>query len=197
MRIGEFAKYVNRSTRTILRWEEQGLITPHKTASGQRYYTQEHLNTILNKTPTTHTNIAYIRVSSRNQKADLANQRKALETYTMNAGITVDEWVEEIGSGLNFTRPQLLSILDRSIQGREQVTLIVAHKDRLARFGYEFIEHVLSLNGGSVKIMNHESLSPQEELVQDILAILHVFSSRLYGLRRYEKAIKQDKSLDG
>lgn len=193
MRIGEFAKRVNRSTRTILRWEEQGLITPHKTTSGQRYYTQEHINQTLNQTPTTKTTIAYIRVSSHNQKQDLKNQRTALETYTMNAGTTVDEWTEEIGSGLNFTRPKLTNILDRSIQEREQITLIIAHKDRLARFGYDLIEHILKTNGGKIIVMNHESLSPQEELVQDLLAILRVFSSRLYGLRRYEKAIRKDK----
>lgn len=199
MRIGEFAKQVNRSTRTILRWEEKGIITPHKTTSGQRYYTQKHINQALNQHHTPkQTTIAYTRVSSHNQKQDLKNQKQALETYSQNAGITIDEWIEETGSGLNFKRPKLLNLINRATQNKEEITLLIAHKDRLARFGYDLIEHIIELSSGKIIIMNHESLSPQEELVQDILSILHVFSSRLYGLRRYEKAIRKEKDeLDG
>lgn len=192
MRVSEFGQRVGRSDSTIRRWDRNGLLVARRTESGQRYYTEDDVAKAL-RLPMAElsSTIVYLRVSSPGQKDDLESQRSAMEQFCLAAGIEVDEWVVEIGSGLNFKRKKLLDILDRAIDG-ERITLVVAHKDRLARFGIDLIEHIITRRSGQLRIVNQESLSPHAELVQDILAILHVFSSRLYGLRRYEKKIKAE-----
>ena len=72
---------------------------------------------------------------------------------------------------------------------------MVAHRDRLARFGFELIEWLAKQNGGEVVVLDESSCSPEQELTQDILSILHTFSCRLYGLRKYCDKIKEDKNL--
>ena len=126
------------------------------------------------------------------QKDDLESQRSAMEAWALASGTVVDEWVSDIGSGLNFRRKRLSELTRRAITEHQPIHLIVAHKDRLARFGFDLYEDIFTTTGGSITVVNQESLSPTEELTQDLLAILHVFSSRLYGLRRYEKKIKAE-----
>lgn len=192
MRVSEFAERIGRSASTVRRWESEGRIAPQRTATGQRFFTEEDVRAALNMPREQRAStVVYTRVSSSSQKDDLKSQRMAMETFCLGAGIAVDEWVSDIGSGLNFQRKGLLSLMDRAADG-EQITLLVAHKDRLARFGFDLIEHQIVRAGGKIVVVNHESLSPEAELVADILSILHVFSSRLYGLRRYEKAIRKD-----
>ena len=111
--------------------------------------------------------------------------------YCRGAGIAVDEWIQEVGGGMNFRRKRFLGILDR-IQRGEIKTLLVAHKDRLVRFGYDLIEHMATENGCEVIAVNQASLSPQQEMVEDLLAIVHTFSCRLYGMRKYRKQIRED-----
>ncbi len=114
-----------------------------------------------------------------------------MEAYCRGAGIAVDEWVQEIGGGMNFRRKRFLSILDR-IQRGEVEKLLVAHKDRLVRFGYDLITHLASENGCEIVVMNQNSLSPQQEMVEDLLSIVHTFSCRLYGMRKYKKQLRED-----
>lgn len=104
------------------------------------------------------------------------------------------EIIQDIGSGLNFKRKGLLSILERILHGAK-LTLVVAHKDRLARFGFELIEYLIKSNGGELLVLNRVESSPQQELIQDLTAILTVFSFRMHGLRRYTNKIKKDKNL--
>ena len=112
-----------------------------------------------------------------------------METFCLNAGVAVDEWVQEIGGGMNFKRKHFLSILDR-IQRGEITHLIIAHKDRLVRFGFDLIEHIAKENNCEITVVNQESLSPDQEMVEDLMSIVHTFSCRLYGLRKYSKEIK-------
>lgn len=84
-----------------------------------------------------------------------------------------------------------------AIERGEISTLVIACKDRLARFGFEYLEHVAAKNGCEIIVANQESLSPQEEMVQDLLAIVHTFSCRLYELRRYEKTLKDELAAGG
>ncbi len=117
-----------------------------------------------------------------------------MEMFCLNAGIAVTEWVTEIGGGMNFKRKKFTRLIDRIADGCVE-RLVVAHKDRLTRFGFDLIAHVADRNGCQITVANTESLSPQQELVEDLLAIVHTFSCRLYGLRRYEKQIKADRDL--
>jgi len=121
----------------------------------------------------------------------LASQVNAMEIYCRSAGVAVDEWVQEIGGGMNFKRKHFLSILDRMQRG-EIEKLLVAHKDRLVRFGYDLIAHIAAENGCEIVVVNQNSLSPQQEMVEDLLSIVHTFSCRLYGMRKYKKQLRED-----
>jgi len=132
--------------------------------------------------------VVYCRVSSAGQKADLQNQRQMLEQFCAARGLAVDEWIEEIGEGLNFKRKRFVKLVDRIVAG-DIGTLVIAHKDRLARFGYALIEHLCEMAGCELLVMNTETLSPEREMVEDLMTIVQCFSSRLYGLRNYRKAL--------
>jgi predicted site-specific integrase-resolvase len=113
-----------------------------------------------------------------------------METYCLNAGIAVDEWIAEVGGGLNFKRKMFLGLMKKVRMG-EIAHLVVAHKDRLARFGFDFLTEFASWYGWKITVVNQESLSPQQEMVEDLRAIIHCFSCRLYGLRNYKKQLKK------
>jgi len=133
--------------------------------------------------------ICYCRVSSGKQKDDLERQIKYLKEKYPKAEI-----VKDIGSGLNFKRKGLTSVLDRAMCG-EVITLVVAYKDRLARFGVDLIRQVIEKFGGKLVVLNEVTLSPEAELVDDVCAIVHSFSCRLHGLRAYSEKIKKDTNL--
>ena len=106
------------------------------------------------------------------------------------------EIISDVGSGLNFNRKGLLAILERLYQG-DKLCVVVAYRDRLARFGTKLIEPLLERNGGELVVLNQRDLSSEEELTADLLAILTVFGARVDGLRRYHKEIKEDQALPG
>ena len=111
------------------------MLRAHRTPTNRRYYTAADLEAILPQaTPAGRKTVAYCRVSSVAQKPDLENQQRLLSAYCTARGLAVDEWISEIGGGLNFKRKQFLRLVDAVIAG-EVSTLVIAHKDRLARFG--------------------------------------------------------------
>ena len=183
---------VGVSVSTLQRWDRQKKLIPGRTPTNRRMYTDEHLvqaTGILN-TGKERRVIVYARVSSQAQKPDLENQRSMLEQFCAASGIAVDEWVTEIGGGLNFKRPKFVKLVDQVVSGSVD-TLVIAHKDRLARFGFELLEHLCESHGCKLIVMNTESLSPEQEMIQDMLSIVHCFSARLYGLRHYKKALEK------
>ena len=106
-------------------------------------------------------------------------------------GTVVQFWQEsseDYGSGLNYNRKKWNQLLDEVMEQKIK-TIIVTHKDRFVRFGYDWFEKFCMKFNTNIVVVNNEELSPQEELVQDIVSILHVFSCRLYGLRKYKKQI--------
>ncbi|MEQ9549535.1 MAG: recombinase family protein [Coleofasciculus sp. G3-WIS-01] len=104
------------------------------------------------------------------------------------------EIVKDIGSGLNFNHEGLRSLLDRLLRG-DKLTIVVACKDRLCRFGFELIQYLVEQNGGSIVVLDQTVHCPQSELTQDLLSIVHVNSSRMQDWRKYSKKIKKDPSL--
>ena len=96
----------------------------------------------------------------------------------------------KIGGGLNFERKQLLRLVDRIVSG-EVERVVLAHQDRLVRFGYKLLAHLCQTHQTELVVMNTTTLSPEQELVQDLMSIVHCFSSRLYGLRNYRKALEK------
>ena len=117
-----------------------------------------------------------------------------LRQFANARGIIVDEVLEDIGSGLNYNRKKWNRLLEDCMTGNVKA-IIIAHTDRFIRFGYEWFERFLKLNGVEVIVVNNETLSPEEEMVQDLISIIHVFSCRIYGLRKYKSKLEEDKSL--
>ena len=189
--IGEFAERIGRPVRTVRRWEHEGKLIAKRLPSGHRHFDESDVRRMMGGAPKTRLTVVYCRVSSSGKKDDLASQVDAMEQYCLGAGVAVDEWVQEIGGGMNFKRKQFLNILDR-IQRGEIENLLVAHKDRLARFGFDLFHHIAAENGCEIIIVNQDSLSPQREMVEDLMSIVHTFSCRLYGMRKYKAEIKKD-----
>jgi len=189
--MGEFAKRIGRSAQTVRRWEREGKRVAKRFPSGHRTFDEPGVRRMLGGAPENRITVVYCRVSSAEQKDDLVSQVDAMEAYCRGAGVAVDEWVQEIGGGMNCKRKRFLNILDR-IQRGEIGKLLVAHKDRLWRFGYDRIMHLASENGYEIVVVNQNSLSPQQEMVEDLLSIVHTFSCRLYGIRKHKKQLRED-----
>ena len=192
--------------RTLYLWEKDGTIeTFRNTPKGKRYYNiEKYLKgkglecKKLNKKEikcskyeelekAKRIKICYARVSSIGQKDDLERQKKLMkETYPKY------ELIEDIGSGINLTKRGLMKIIELAIEGKIE-ELVVVHKDRLARFGYELIEILIKkYSNGKITIMNKkEETEPEEEMVKDVLQIMNVFVAKMNGRRKYNK--KKDK----
>jgi putative resolvase len=187
-----FGKMIGKCVSTLQKWDRLGVLKAHRTPiTNRRYYTHDQYLTFLGmKANSTKKTIVYYRVSSANQKGDMANQRIALEQFCTANGYCVDEWLNDVGSGLNFKRKNFDSLMQMIEMGQVS-RVIIAHKDRLVRFGYEWFETFAQRHGTAIMVMNNETLSPEAEMVQDLLSIIHCFSSRLYGLRKYAKKVKE------
>jgi predicted site-specific integrase-resolvase len=122
--------------KTIQKWDRLGILPAKRTITNRRYCTDEDLSAALRleRVPSARRTVAYCRVSSQAQKPDLENQKRILAQECQRQRIKVDKWMTEIGGGMNFKRKQFLRLVDAILAGEiEQVVL--AHQDRLARFG--------------------------------------------------------------
>ena len=171
--------------QTLRNYAKQGKIPCYRNSAGQRLYAVE---TYLHGKSAPQL-ICYCRVSSAQQRGDLNRQVAQMRELYPDAEIVTD-----VAGGLNWQRKGLLSILERLHRG-DKLDVVVAHRDRLARFGFELIEWLVQQNGGRVVVLNQPDASPQSELTEDLLVILHTFSCRMHGLRRYRAAIAQDTDL--
>jgi predicted site-specific integrase-resolvase len=181
---------IGRSVNTLQKWDRKGVLKAHRSPTNRRYYTHDqylaYRGLLAQESGKV---IVYARVSNAGQKPDLAHQVAALHVYCAEHGYQPDEWIEEIGSGLDYQRTRFNHLMEQ-IELAQVRRLIIAHKDRLVRFGFEWFAGFCTRHGTELLIVNGESLSPDHELVQDLLSIIHVFSARLYGLRSYEKVIR-------
>ena len=171
--------------QTLRRYARQGKIPFYLNSSGQRLYDADSCLRGQSDPET----ICYCRVSSAKQRRDLERQIAHMRELYPDAQIVTD-----VAGGLNWKRKGLLSILER-LHRRNKLTLVVAHRHRLARFGSELIEWLVQQNGGSILVLNQHDTSPKSGLTQDLLSVLHTFSYRLRGLQRHKAAIAQDKGL--
>lgn len=197
-RTGEFAEMLGVSVKTLQRWDRDGRLKPKRTPTNRRCYTYDQylefvgINSVDEKD--NRKTVIYARVSSRSQKEDLKNQISFLREYCNAKGMIVDQVIEDFGSGLNYNRKLWNSLLDEVIDGKIQV-IVITHKDRFIRFGFDWFEKFCKKFNTEILVVNNENLSPHEELVQDIITILHVFSCRLYGLRKYKRQIEGDEDI--
>ena len=171
--------------QTLRRYAAQGRIPFYRNSGGQRLY---DVDAFLRGKANPET-VCYCRVSSPKQRGDLQRQVAHMRELYPDAQVVTD-----VAGGLNWKRKGLLAILERLHRG-DKLTLVVAHRDRLARFGFELIQWLVEQNGGSVLVLNQPDASPGSELTEDLLAVLDSFSCRMHGLRRYRTAIAEDKGL--
>lgn len=178
-------QYLNVSEKTLRNWDKDGLIAVIRTPTNQRRY---DIDSVLGA-KTTRVVAIYARVSSAKQKEDLQRQIDFLQEKYPNGKLYKD-----IGGGLNFKRKGLLSLLESVLSGNVE-SIVVGHQDRLARFGVDLIRWICEQKDCKLVVLSRTELSPERELVEDILSIIHCFSCRLYGLRKYKSTIKEDTSL--
>ena len=165
--------------QTLRRYAAEGKITYYRNSGGQRLY---DVDAYL-RGATQPNVVCYCQVRSAKQRGDLNRQVTQMREVHPDAEIITD-----VGGGLNWKRRGLLTILERLHRG-DKLTLVVAHRDRLARFGFELIQWLVEQNGGNIVVLNQSDASPETELTEDLLAILDTFSCRMHGLRRYRTAI--------
>jgi len=185
--------------RTLYLWDKKKIIETIRTPGGKRLYnvkkyldgmdknksnvTKMNVPDINEKLQNFKINYIYARVSSLGQKEDLERQKAVLlkeyPDYTL---------ITDIGSGMNLNRSGLRKIIDKSIEGKVNDVVIV-HKDRLCRFGYDLIEDIIHKysNGKIVVIGTTKEKEPKEELVDDVLQIMNIFVAKINGIRKYEK----------
>lgn len=191
----EFAEMLGVSVKTLQRWDKEGKLKAYRAPSDRRYYThKQYVDYMGEGNSKNGKTIIYTRVSTTNRKDDLKNQVEFLKQFANARGIIIDEIFEDIGSGLDYNRKKWNKLLEDCMLGLIK-TIIVSNKDRFIRFGYEWFEKFLKSNGVEIIVVNNEALSPQGELLQDLISIIDVFSCKIYGLRKYKKKIAEDEEI--
>lgn len=194
--IGEFANRIGKSIQTLRNWDKKNILKPsHVTQGGTRYYSQEQLNHFLGLKSEKQINkkiVGYCRVSSHKQKDDLERQIENVKTYMYAKGYQF-EIITDIGSGINYNKKGLNQLIDM-VTNSEVEKIVVLYKDRLIRFGYELIENLCNKFGTTIEIIDNTEKTEQQELVEDLVQIVTVFSCRLQG-KRANKAKKMIKEL--
>ena len=201
----EASKILGVHQRTLYQWDEKKWIETIRTPGGKRLYNVEKYlkdNGIdknkykdcdiidvsdISDNDDEKLNISYVRVSSMGQKDDLERQKEIIrEKYPEHL------MIQDIGSGVNLNKRGIRKIIRLAIAGRVN-EVVVAYKDRLARFGYELIEDLIKeYSGGKIIIVNKkDELEPQEELAYDVLQIMNVFVAKMNGLRKYRKKVEK------
>jgi predicted site-specific integrase-resolvase len=184
--------------RTLYQWDKKKLIETIRTPGGKRLYNVKKYqeqntknesnfkvvnNKKINELYQNRNKIIYARVSSLGQKEDLERQINFLKNKYPSYKL-----ISDIGSGMNLNRKGLRSIIDKAIKG-EIEEIVIVHKDRLCRFGYELIEDIITkYSKGKITILEEtEKKEPKEELVEDVLQIMNIFVAKMNGMRKYEK----------
>ncbi|GCF07313.1 IS607 family transposase [Dictyobacter arantiisoli] len=186
----QFGKLIGKSVNTLQKWDRKGIFPAFRSPTNRRYYTHEqYLQYRGLIAPQSGGVIAYARVSSPAQKKDLVIQMQALRAYCLDHSIAVDQWIEDVGSALNYKRKGFNSIIEQIELGQVR-QLIIAYQDRFVRFGYDWFEAFCQRHGTDIVVINDETFSPEEELVRDVIAIVTVFSARLHGLRSHKNALR-------
>lgn len=196
--ITEAAKILGVSTSTLRRWERSGFIKPQRTEGGHRRYSTDDLQRMLitkSKVLEPKYTVGYCRVSTNQQKDDLNRQIEAVSNYATAKGYQF-KIITDIGSGLNYKKNGLKQLIELICTNQIE-RVILNYKDRLVRNGFELIEQVCQLHDVEIEIINLTENSNEQELVEDVLAIITVYSAKLYGSRSHKNKtiVDTNKSL--
>ncbi len=184
--IHKVASILGVTPQTLRQWDANGYFVPsQRRGNGYRYYTKEQVeqfaeqfNTIKNKN---RINIGYCRVSTNKQKDDLVKQVENVELYLKSLK-TPYQIIKDIGSGINYNKKGLSELLGLICKNKVD-TVYVLYKDRLVRFGFEILQKVAELHNTQIVVLDNEDKTKEQELVEDLMQIITVFSCRLHGKR--------------
>lgn len=194
--VSEFAEKLGVSVSTLRAWDKEGKLVALRTPTNKRRYTEEMFYRALGIKSRQEPKkiVLYARVSSASQKPDLENQLQYLKDFAAGKGLAVDEIFTDVGSALNYQRKNFLQLCGMVTRG-EVKTVVIAHKDRLVRFGFDFFEDLFAKFGCDILVVNQaEEMSPAQELTEDLISIVQHFAAKLYGQRTY-KARKLTKTV--
>ena len=193
--INKFSKIIGVTPQTLRNWDRSGKLHPHHTSSnGYRYYSEEQLNAVTGVKKAPKRVFGYCRVSSPKQKDDLERQVENLRTYLLAQGQPF-EIITDIGSGINYKKKGLQDLIHK-IESNQTEKVVVLYKDRLLRFGFELVETIAAIHGCEIEIVDTTRKSEEQELVEDLVQIITVFSCKLQG-KRAHKAKKMIQELVG
>ena len=173
------------TAQTLRNWDKEGKLKPsYVKSNGYRYYSEDSIlsYTQERKTKKNLNVVGYARVSSKKQSEDLERQINNLNTYISSKYDSFDI-ITDIGSGINYNKPGLKKLIEK-INKKEVDLIIVLYKDRLLRFGFELVEYFAELNNVKIEILDKTDKNQDEELVEDLLQIITVFSCKIQGKRK-------------
>ena len=173
------------TAQTLRNWDKEGKLKPsYVKSNGYRYYSEESIMSYTQerKTKKNLNVVGYARVSSKKQSDDLERQINNLNTYISSKYDSFDI-ITDIGSGINYNKPGLKKLIEK-INKKEVDLIIVLYKDRLLRFGFELVEYFAELNNVKIEVLEKIDKNQDEELVEDLVQIITVFSCKIQGKRK-------------
>lgn len=203
-KVGEVADILNITTKTVRNYDAKGIIHTERTAGNHRAVMRDELLRILREkgmlyddTASKRRDIVYARVSSHDQKNHGDLDRQALFLVEKIPDLQNPLILKEVGSGLNDKRPKLQEILQMVSKG-EVRNVYITYRDRLTRFGFYYLQTMFNACGTNIIVVKdiRDEKSVQEELVEDMMALIASFSGKLYGLRSRESRFKRKKRID-
>ena len=192
--IGEVAEMLSITVQTLRNWEKKGKIKSVRSAGGHRKFEDTEINRVLGKTETqSRKTLVYARVSTPSRKDDLNRQKEVLEMFCIARG-WVYITVTDIGSGLNYRKKGLLELIEL-IETNRINRLVLNYRDRLLRFGNDIIFEMCRYHDVEVVVITeNEDQTYEQELTEDVLAVITIFSARLYGSRSHKNKQVLDAS---
>lgn len=189
MRAGEVLNILQITRPTLQSYRKKGYIKATQLPNGHFDFDADSVYRLKNRNQPRQT-ILYGRVSTYKQKCDLSNQMQTLEKFSMKRGYQIDQMYSDIASGISFKqRKQFFDMLDLIIQGKVK-RVVVTHKDRLSRVGFDLFKHLFDKFGTEIVVVS-DYLDPktdEQELFSEIISLLHCFAMRQYSSRRKLKA---------
>jgi len=185
LRPKEVCQRLGISYPTLARWVREGRIRAVRTAGGKYRIPESEVRRIAEGLPVSKEvrAVIYARVSSPGQKGDLEGQIQYLTQYCSSKGYKVVDVLSDIASGLKADRRGLLKLLDYVVN-RQVDVIVVAYRDRLTRFGLEYLEFFFRQYGVRVEaVLGDEPRDSRQELVEDLIEVVSSFAGKLYGLR--------------
>lgn len=189
----EFAGLIGKSVLTLQRWDREKKLIAKRSSTNRRYYTYDQYLEYLglyaaNEAKT----VAYCRSSCMNNFADMELQKEHLVEYAKSQGLIIDEWYIDYNSSLNYQREQFNRLLEQVELGKIRI-LIMAHKDRLVRFGYEWFESFCQRHGTEIKLVCQSQFTPdKEELLGELKLIINLFSGKVAKLAQHKEFLLQE-----